>query len=272
MTGPNDRVLPITRWVAAGVIPFLVAAFAILFGVPQETQRLFAWPLKPTMSAMMLGAAYAGGIYFFGGVLRIRQWSRVKVGFLPVITFASMLGIATLLHWDRFTHNHISFYAWAGLYFTAPFLILYVWFRNRPEDSGRADGQAVLIPQAVAWTVGGIGALTLAISLFLFLRPAAMIDVWPWTLSPLTARTVGAMFALPGVVGLSMAFDRRWRAAQLILQSQGFSILLILVAAARAWSEFDGANPASWLFVGGLAGMFVGIVALYASMEARSRR
>ena len=65
----TDRILPETRWVAALVIPFLVAAFVILYIFPQETARLFAWKLQPPMSAMMLTAAYAGGIYFFTGVL-----------------------------------------------------------------------------------------------------------------------------------------------------------------------------------------------------------
>ena len=44
------------------VIPFLVAAFVILYVYPTETERLFAWKLQPTMSAMMLAAAYAGGM------------------------------------------------------------------------------------------------------------------------------------------------------------------------------------------------------------------
>jgi len=265
----SDRILPETRWVAALVIPFLAVAFIILYIFPQYTERLFAWKLQPTMSAMMLGAAYAGGIYFFTCLLLTRQWHRVKVGFLPVVTFASLLGIATILHWDRFNHNHISFYAWAGLYFTTPFIVLAVWFRNRSQDLGQPEARDVFIPAWVRGVIGLVGMLTLVISLFLFLKPALMIDSWPWPLTPLTARVVGAMFSLPGVVGLGMAFDARWSAAQIILQSQSFSILLILIAAARAWSEFDQANPGTWLFVGGLAAMLAGIVVFYWVIETR---
>ena len=50
-----------------------------------------------------------------------------------------------------------------------------------------------------------------------------MIAVWPWTLTPLTARVAGAMFALPGLVGLGIALDRRWSAARIILQAQAIS-------------------------------------------------
>ncbi|HRW50903.1 MAG TPA: hypothetical protein P5333_25465, partial [Caldilinea sp.] len=85
---PTDRILAATRWVAALVIPFLVVAFIILYFAPTQTAALFAWKLQPTMSAMMLGSAYAGGIYFFTGVLAASQWHRIKVGFPPVIAFA----------------------------------------------------------------------------------------------------------------------------------------------------------------------------------------
>ena len=263
----SDRILPETRWVAALVIPFLIVAFIILYIFPQNTERLFAWKLQPTMSAMMLGAAYAGGIYFFTRLLLAGQWHRVKVGFLPVVTFASLLGIATVLHWDKFNHSHISFYAWAGLYFTTPFIILAVWLRNRSQDPDQPEARDVLIPAWVRGVIGLVGMLTLVISLFLFLKPALVISWWPWTLTPLTARIVGAMFSLPGMVGLVMAFEVRWSAGQIILQAQGFSILLILVPAARAWSEFDQAKPGTWLFVGGLAAMLAGIIMFYAIVE-----
>ncbi|GAB4429892.1 MAG: hypothetical protein Kow0031_10540 [Anaerolineae bacterium] len=259
----SDRILPETRWLSAFVIPFLVVAFIILYLFPHQTELLFAWKLQPSMSAMMLGAAYAGGIYYFGAVLRASRWHHIKVGFVPVMVFASALGIATLLHWDRFNHGHISFYAWAGLYFTSPFLVLAVWLRNRPQDSGLPDANDVAIHRPVGWLMGVFGLATLLVSLFLFVQPGLMIELWPWTLSPLTARIVGAMFSLPGLVGLGIAADRRWSSARVILQAQSFSIVLILGAAARSWSDFDQSKPGTWLFVGGLVAMLACIVAFY---------
>src|SRR5690242_3228272 len=100
----SDRVLPVTRWVAAIIVPFLVAAFIILYLFPDHTLALFAWGIQPRMSAMMLGAAYIGGAYFFVRVATNARWHEVHIGFLPVTTFATLLGIATILHWDRFNH------------------------------------------------------------------------------------------------------------------------------------------------------------------------
>jgi len=268
----DDRVLRGTRWLAVFVIPFLVVASVMLFFWPQDTGRLFAWPIKPFMTAMMLAAAYMGGIYFFSAVVLASRWHTIKTGFLPVFTFASLLGIATLLHWDRFTHGHVSFYAWAGLYFIAPFLVLAAWLLNRRTDPIVLATGDVEIPSLLRWLVGVVGVITVIIALLLFIRPDLMLAVWPWKLTPLTARVAGAMFALPGIVGLGIAADRRWSAARIILQAQAFSILVILIAAARAWGDFDLSSPASYLFVGGLAGLLVGIAVLYISMETRLKR
>jgi hypothetical protein len=268
----SDRVMALTRWLAVFIIPFLIAAAAILYLMPTATEQLFAWPIKPTMTAMMLGAAYIGGAWFFIRVTLARKWHTVKAGFLPVIAFASLLGIATILHWDKFTHNHVSFWAWAGLYFTTPFLVVGVWWLNRRADPGTPEPGEAILPTWLRWLIGIVGAASVVVALLLFIQPGVMIAAWPWTLTPLTARTAGAMFALPGVVGLAVATDRRWSSARIIFESQALSIILILVAAARAWTEFNFAQPLAWLFLVQLAGLLILIVVLYVLMQVRQRK
>ena len=70
----DDRILGSTRVVAALIIPFLVAAFVILYLLPDSTDRLFAWTIVPRMSALLMGAGYASGIYFFTRVVRAPRW------------------------------------------------------------------------------------------------------------------------------------------------------------------------------------------------------
>jgi len=181
---------------------------------------------------------------------------------LPVIVFATLLGVTTILHWDRFNHQHISFFAWAGLYFTTPFLVFASWFLNKNQDHGAIEQGEKIIPDFVRLLMGLFGGLTLLVAGILFLLPDLIIDQWPWALTPLTARVMGAMFSLPGLVGLGVAFDRRWSAANLILQSQGVSILLILIGAARSTNEFNWINPGSWIFVGSLGMMLLAICLL----------
>ncbi|MFP5376196.1 MAG: hypothetical protein ACLGIO_05355, partial [Acidimicrobiia bacterium] len=45
--GAADRLLAPTRWVAAAVIPVLVAASVLLYGFPDRTERLWGWMVCP---------------------------------------------------------------------------------------------------------------------------------------------------------------------------------------------------------------------------------
>ncbi|HZY41725.1 MAG TPA: hypothetical protein VFF59_06965, partial [Anaerolineae bacterium] len=76
-------------------------------------------------------------------------------------------------------------------------------------------------------------------------------------------------FALPGLVGLGLATDRRWSSARTLLQAQDFSIALILIAAVRAWDNFDPVKNTHWLFVGGLSGLLIGIIVLHVWLDRR---
>jgi len=268
----SDLVYPITRWVAGLVVPFLVVAFIILYFLNGYTEKLFAWEIKSPMTSMMLGSAYAGGIYYFTGVILTRQWHRIKVGFIPVTIFASILNVTTILHWDKFNHGTLPFFAWVSLYFTTPFIIFGLWLSNRRQDTNQPDTGEAIIPPIIRFIIGAIGVTTLAIAIFLFLNPSLMIQLWPWTLTPLTSRVMAAMFSLPGMVGLGMAMDSRWSSGQVILQSQGFSIFLILVAVLRDQSAFNWSTPGSWLFTIGLAGMLAGIVAFYGYFARLQKR
>ena len=267
----NDRILPETRWVSAIIVPFLVAAFAILYLFPDHTQELFAWGIQPRMSAMMLGAAYLGGAYFFVRAAANARWHWVKVGFLPVTTFATLMGIATILHWDRFNHGYIAFFAWVALYFTTPFIVFLLWLRNRSTDPGPHPSTDRRVPRLVRLVIGIVGGVTLLTSIVLFLQPGFMISIWPWQLTPLTARVMGALFALTGVGELAIALDVRWSAARIALQSQMIGIAAIGLALVFSWSNFHQANLLTWIFLASILFLLIASPLLYMWMETRGK-
>jgi peptidoglycan/LPS O-acetylase OafA/YrhL len=90
----RTRVLPETRLLAAVIAPFLVAAWVILYLQPDRTGDLFAWPVSPSMTAMLLGGVYLGGACFFVRAVSAPDWERMALGLLPVAGFATLL-IAT---------------------------------------------------------------------------------------------------------------------------------------------------------------------------------
>ncbi len=261
-------MLPATRALSAAIVPFLLVAFVVLYLFPDDTDRLFAWAIAPSMSARTLGAVYLGGAYFFVRAFRATSWHTVQAGFLSVATFASLMGVATIVHWGRFNHDHVAFWLWAGLYFTTPFLVAGVWVANQRRRPAPAPGDLLIAP-AARWVIGGAGLLAVAAGCFLFLLPATAVDTWPWKLTPLTSRALGAMFML-GLAGIGVFVDARWTATRLMLQVQIFMMVLILAAAGLASGEFDTSNPMTWLLLAGFAGALVGAISLSVTMDRRA--
>ena len=264
----DDRVLGYPRGLSLFIVPFLVVAFVILYLFPDHTARLWAWTIQATMTSMVLASAYLGGAYFFVRVAREHHWHEVATGFLAVTAFSSLLGIATLLHWEKFAHHHVSFWLWAGLYFTAPFLVIGAWLANRPYGAPVADGDMLLRP-AERVVITAVGALALATGVWMFLDPTSVIPLWPWPLTPLTCRVVGATLCLGGA-GVGVRFDPRWTSVRLMLQVEVLMLLLMLVAAVRARDEMIASHALTWPLLVGTLAMLAGSAYLWSTYERGS--
>ncbi|HEY3338789.1 MAG TPA: hypothetical protein VGK18_09820 [Propionicimonas sp.] len=265
----DDRVLRGTRALSAFIAPFLIVAFVVLYVFPADTERLFAWTIHPTMTPMVLASAYFGGFSFFVRALWEHRWTTLAPGFLSVGLFATLLGVATIIHWDRFNHQHFAFWLWVGLYFTAPFLVALAYLANRRHAAPARPDEARL-GRGSRWAVGSVGAAALATGISMFLAPAVMIPIWPWMLTPLTCRVVGAIFCL-GAAGVVTLTDPRWVTVRMMLQVEALMVALMLVAALRAPAEFATDRPLTWLMLIGFIGVLCGSAALWFRHEVRQR-
>jgi len=264
----DDRVLPVTRWVARFIIPFLAAAFLVLYGVPDRTTQLFAWTIRPEMTPVVMGAGYGAGVYFFYRVATAEEWHTVAPVFLGITTFTWAMAVATVLHWGNFNHEHGTFYLWVVLYAITPLLVPAVWALNRRTDPGVA-GDGVRLPRIVRWFGGALGVAITVSAVVLFVAPDLLIGTWPWAVSPLTARVLAGWFALFGVVNAAVVVDPRWTGARILVQSQVLGFAMVLVGVVRFWDDFDQSNALTWPVVGGMALYLGAIVVLYVAMERR---
>ena len=262
----DDAVLKVTKAVFIAIVPVLSAAFVILYGFPGRTQQLWAWTMHPTMTAMVMGAGYLSGAYFFVRAATVREWHRVGWGFLGVTAFATMLGIATIVHWDRFNHGHVSFWAWALLYFSTPLLIPWLWVRNRRSDPGVLAPGDRAVPTPIRAVMATVGALQLLAAAVMYLRPTAVVGHTPWMLTPLTCRSLSAFVAFPAVAYLGFAFDRRWSSFQILIETAMIGMALIGLAAIRAHAEFHGGDGLVWGWRIGLVVAFAALAALRSAM------
>ena len=267
----TDRVLLATRIVAIVIVPFLVIAAILLYAFPDRTGELFAWAIKPPLTAYMLASAYVGGIWFFVRVATTPRWHRVAPGFPAVVVFAGALLVATLLHLDRFSQN-LSFSTWMVLYATTPFAVAWLWWMQRRSDDGALEVADARVPRAVRGIMIAVGAASLLTGAVMFLAPEVVIPVWAWDLTPLTARVMGAVLSLPGVVAIGFLRDDRWSSFRILFQAQLLSLVAIVCSLIAGRDALYGDRPATPAFLGLIAVAFVGYAVLTVAMEVRIRR
>jgi hypothetical protein len=86
------------------------------------------------------------------------------------------MGLATIIHWDKFNHRHVAFWLWALLYFTTPLLVLWTWWTNRSFEPPSAE-DGLQLPSLAARATAAVGGLALLVGLFLFTTPSTAIRI-----------------------------------------------------------------------------------------------
>lgn len=249
------------------VTPILAAAGVILYGSPHATEQLWAWSMGPEMTALAVGGGYLAGALLFLRAARQSRWHCVAVVFPAVTVLTVLLLAATLLHWDRFNHGHAAFWAWFVVYLITPVLLPVVWLANRRRDPGLPAPGTPLVPRWVRTVVGAVGAVQLTAALTFFVLPAAATAVWPWELTPLTARTVAAFLAFIGAMWLAFLFEARWSALRLHVESATLGLVLVALGPARAAGDFSGRSGQTVVFALLLGSTLVALLVLHAGMR-----
>lgn len=265
----DDRVLVLTRWTGAVIAPILVVATVMLYGFPDRTTELFAWTINPEMTAIVMGAGYGTGAYYFYRVATADRWHRVGIVLPGVSVFLWFMLAATALHWENFNHAHPSFWAWTIIYAIGPFIIPAVWVQNNRTDPRNKAEIGLRIPRPVGRLGIASGVVIIITAVLLFVGPQLLIENWAWALSPLTARVLLGWFALLGVVNLAIGLDGRWTAARIGVKTQVIGFSLLLIGVVRAWGNFDTTTAVTWAFLSGFVLYLLGILALYYAMENR---
>jgi hypothetical protein len=271
-TSPGgDRIYGFTKFVAAllGLVVFF--AFVVLYFFPTRTKQLFAWPIAPPMTAMFIGASYANGAIFFAAVLLGKKWHRVWAPHIGVFVFATLLLIATFLHWDRFTHGHPVFYVWVFIYVVAPILVPWAFIANVREDPKLPEERDATVPLGlrVAWLIPGI--LFLVAALYAFVNPTWLIPLWPWKATPLTMRVMASFYSMLGVAVLAVLRESRWSAWR--VGAIGVTTWHALVVLAAPLRQGDFKTPlfhTPWFWFELL--LVIGALVTFLAMESRRQK
>jgi hypothetical protein len=256
--GPPATVTPLTAGmrrlliVSGGLV--LVTAVQ-LFVFSEQTDVLFAWTIQPPLTAASLGAAYAASCVLEWLAARERTWARARVAVPAVLMFTTLTLAATLFHLDRFHLDspapvtRAAAWAWLVIYASVP-PVMAVLLARQLWASGVDPPQSARLAPAVRGLLAFQAVVMLGLGSALFVAPQFVAAVWPWALTPLTARATGAWLVGLGVAAVHVVVeDDPWRVRPAMA---GFAALgaLQLVALARYPGSVNWAGPSGWVYVG----------------------
>ena len=271
-TAKDDRIFPLTRIIAASVIVVLFLAFLALYIFPDHTDIDFAWTILPRTSAILIGAGYTAGAYFFARLLTDGKWHRVQAGFLPITAFTICMLLATILHWSRFHQGAFNFYLWTIIYALTPFVVPFIWWRNQVTEMQGLEEHDLRFSSLVRWGLGIVGVVGVLFFVIVFVQPAILIALTPWKLTELTARIFSGWSILTLVTVLSIARDGRWSATRTLMESAMVGIVLTLLGLPRMWGDFDTSKPMAYIFLVGLLLALIVFIAIHVWMDRQTRR
>ncbi|WP_298908141.1 hypothetical protein [uncultured Aliiroseovarius sp.] len=257
------------RWMLLVAAVLVTVIGAPLFLLPDKTAFLFSWTVNPPVTA-----AFLGGAYLAAGLVEFRAsqdttWESARIAVPAVWIFTTMTLIATLLHIDKF-HFGAEFapftqfvtWVWLAVYGLVPIVMGALWvlqLRKTSKDGPRANPMAGWM-RTVLWGQAGI---LLLLGGGLFLAPADIKFLWPWALSALTARAVGAWLIGIGALSAHMALEGdNQRVAHANAALIVFCVLEVLAVirlsadtSAAGDPVIDWGDARIWLFIAALGAM-----------------
>jgi hypothetical protein len=251
-------LLPGTRVLLGAFSSLTVLAFVALFILAENTESTFAWTIQPPLTAAFLGSGYAAGTVLVLLSLREWAWANVRIPFLTIFVFVVFTLVATLMHVNKM-HFDDDFggldmlakgaaWFWLAVYVVVPvaMLVLLVRQERAPGDDPPARHP---VPTALRVPLAVESVALLVVGALLFIDPTTATTVWPWPLTPFTARVVAAWllaFGLATALAALMGDLHRLRTATIAYTVFG---VLILVCVLRFAATVTWDRPVAWLFV-----------------------
>lgn len=243
-----------------------------LFLFSEHTETYFAWTIQSTLTAATFGAFYFGTMpYAFLGS-RETIWANVRAPALGLFTFLLFTLFATLLHLDKFHLISENIFArgaawlWIFVYFLNPLLyvvMLFLQSRLPGSDPERTSPLPAWL-RIFFWIHGAIGML---MGLLLFFTPQLIISIWPWTLTPLTARALSAWILAFSIVDLQSIRENDWKRLKIMTTGYIAFGILPIIAMLRYANEINWSSMVAFGYLAYLLTMLV--VGVYGYLQAR---
>jgi hypothetical protein len=266
--GQQVSLGPLRAFYAVAAVLAVIAGILLFVGA-SETDRFFSWTIEPPLTAAFLGAAYWAAAVLLSWAARRTTWPEARTALPPVFAIAVLLLVATLVHLDKFDLDSLFGWFWLVVYLIVPPLLVWMIWRARPDRPEAAGGERPL-PRWLGWALGAQAAVLLGFGIALFAAPLDVASAWPWALTELTGRAIGAFLCGFGIAAAFAVREDdldRLRGSALAYAALG---ALELLALAIHGDDVTASDAGTAIYVAAWASVLA--AGLYGSLVSASAR
>ena len=244
------------RWLLYFASSLVLIMGLNLYFLAEQTETTFAWTIGVPLTAAFLGAGYLSSFLIEFMAARETLWVKSRIALPTAFTFTILTSITTLIHLDKFhleSTNPITVivtWAWLLVYAIVPFIMGIVFIQQLRSD-GTNPAPTAYLPRWFKVVIGIQGGVMLIIGLGFMFVPMTFAPLWSWTLTPLTARAIGAWLSGIGVATFHSIIENDWGRLRPAMASYALFGILQLINLMR-FSDADGldwSQMKTWLYV-----------------------
>ena len=236
------------------VASILVLAVSIsLYFLPGRTDTYFSWTINPPLTAAFLGAGYLASFILEILSARERVWANARVAVPAVWVFTFLTLLVTLVHFDRFHFNApqlitvIGTWFWLLVYTGVPIIMGFAWILQ-VRGPGTDPSRLSPLPNLLRTILAIQGIVMILVGVVMLIAPQAIIPNWPWALSALTCRAIGAWGVGIGIIGIQAFWENDWKRLRSMMISYMAYGVLQLLNLLRFLEEPDWTLPSAWIY------------------------
>ena len=269
-----------------GIIQCFLALFFVLwFLILPATAIYFAWPVKPGLSAMFMGAGFMLRSYFGYHLWREREWYKLRWSMAGDFVFLGVLFVTTWWHIDEMNWHRtdvstglrifslVIAHVWILAYTFEPLTVHLLRPRvpeaNAPVPPELSEGPVlpVLKNTLVAFIfIGtGVGAL-------LFFNPEFANQRWPWELNPFDARIMAAWPAATAAWAFTMHEMKDWAEAKIGVRAILLFVLALFVIWIFTYPSYDPSRHNGLTFGIGTGLLSAALIYAYWKQESAQQK
>ncbi len=232
----------------------VLAAGLDLTLLTEQTATSFAWTIQSSITAAFLGAGYLASFLLEFLAYREKTWVNARIAVPSVFLFTTLTLVATLLHLDKFHLNSTIFsamvaaYLWLAIYIAVPIAMLILLIYQIRLQGSTPKRKATLYTW-MRFVLAAQGTIMLVAGTVLFLSPSTASTFWPWALTPLTSRAIGAWLIGIGVIALHMTWENDHQRNRIAYVSYAALGILQVVSLVRYVGEVNWFTAGSWSYL-----------------------